>query len=586
MDEKFRNECPTPQFVRENWINLNGVWKFDYDDNNVGISEKWYRQKEFRKKINVPFCYESKLSGIEEYDFHDIVWYKREFTVPKAWKEKRLILHFGAIDYKAEVWINGEKAATHEGGHTSFSIEITHLVSEKNVVMVRAEDPSFDMELPRGKQYWHKKSEFIFYTRTTGIWQTVWLEAVSQSYIDKVRFTPDIDTNYIYIEYFINGNKENLELEMEISLDEKLVAKNTCFVNGQKGKIAIFLDPAIVFDINNSGALWSPEHPYLYDITFILKKEGIEIDKVVSYFAMRKISVQDGDVMLNNRKYYLKMVLDQGYFPDGLLTAPSDESLKNDVELIKSMGFNGARKHQKIEDPRYLYWCDKLGLLVWSEMANAYMYSNETVERFTKEWMEIIERDYNHPCIMAWIPINESWGVDRLLKDERQQKYTEAMYYLTKSLDNTRLVSSNDGWEHTISDLCTIHDYEPRKDVLKERYSSLENALASKPYDRYIYIPGYEYNGQPIIVSEFGGISFKKSKWDGWGYSGAIDEDDFIKKYNAVVSAMLESPLIKGFCYTQFTDVEQEINGLLTYDRKPKVDIELIKKINNGKFKG
>lgn len=585
IDEKYRTEYPRPQFVRENWLNLNGVWEFDYDDNNVGISEKWYKEKELCKKINVPFCYESKLSGIEEYDFHDVVWYKREFTVPKQWEGKRLVLHFGAVDYKAEVWVNGEKVASHEGGHTPFSAEITHVVKDKNIVVVRAEDPSFDMELPRGKQYWHKKSKYIFYTRTTGIWQTVWLEALSQSYLNKVKFTPDIDTNQINIEYFIDGYNDNLELEMNISFNEKMVVKNTSLVTARKDKVSIFLDSVIVFDSNNSGALWSPEHPYLYDITFILKKDGKEIDKVESYFAMRKVSIQDGNVMLNNRRYYLKMVLDQGYFPDGLLTAPSDEALKNDVEMAKAMGFNGARKHQKIEDPRYLYWCDKLGLIVWSEMANAYMYSNEAVERVTREWLEIIDRDYNHPCIMAWIPINESWGVDRLLKDERQQKHTEAMYYLTKSLDSTRLVSSNDGWEHTISDLCTIHDYEPKKDVLKDRYSSIDSVLESKPAERDIYIPGYDYKGQPIIVSEFGGISLKKSEWDGWGYSGAENDEDFINRYNAVVSALLESPLVKGFCYTQLTDVEQELNGLLTYDRKPKVDLEIIKEINEGKYK-
>lgn len=578
-----RSEYPRPQFQREEWLNLNGQWQFDYDDNNEGLINKWYKDDKhaFSKEITVPFSYQSELSGIGETDFHDLVWYKRNFYVPEQWLEKRVLLHFGAVDYRTWVYVNGNFIMFHEGGHVPFHIEITnHLQSGENTVVVRVEDESKALDQPRGKQYWEEKSEGIFYLRTTGIWQTVWLEAVSPVYLEKVKMTPDIDKDEVSIEYVVNGDISGQLLEMEVSFKGKQVAKDILILSANKGKRSIALND---FNVHDAGRLWSPEHPNLYDITFRLKEDENVIDEVASYFGMRKISIENGVVMLNNKPYYMKLVLDQGYFPTGILTPPSDEAIKKDVELTKEMGFNGARKHQKIEDPRYLYWADQLGILVWGEMANAYTYTDDAVRRMTAEWQRAIERDYNHPSIVAWVPVNESWGVPRLLADKRQQNHTLAMYYLTKSLDTTRLVISNDGWEHTKSDLCTIHDYEAEKEVLKARYSSMENIIQSQPGHRLIYVPGYEYDGVPIQVTEFGGIAYKKSDWEGWGYSGAESDEDFEEKYYQVVSALLESPLVQGFCYTQLTDVEQEINGLLTYDRKPKIPLEKIRNINEGR---
>jgi beta-galactosidase/beta-glucuronidase len=327
---------------------------------------------------------------------------------------------------------------------------------------------------------------------------------------------------------------------------------------------------------------WTPEKPNLFDVSFELWNADEVVDRVQSYFGLRKISVEEGNVCLNNRPYYMKLVLDQGYFPDGIMTPPSDDAFKQDVELTKAMGFNGARKHQKVEDPRYLYWCDRLGLLVWAEMANAIAYSEEYVRRISLEWQEVMDRDYNHPCIVAWVPLNESWGVPNLLFDKHQQQHALSMYHLTKSLDTTRLVIPNDGWEHVITDICTIHDYESRKEVLEKRYSSLE-VIGAKPAGRWIHVPGFPYQGAPIQVTEYGGISFQKSDSQGWGYSSAENEEDFMERYMAVTHPLLESPVVQGFCYTQLTDVEQEINGLLTYDRKPKIPLEVIKQINEGK---
>lgn len=575
-----RPEYPRPQFVRQEWVNLNGEWNFTFDDENQGIQNKWYKHYHYDQKITVPFSYQSELSGIGNTDFHDIVWYERSFTLPSEWKGKRILLHFGAVDYRAQVWVNGELVSTHEGGHVPFKTDITHVVQEENKVVVRAEDPSKELDQPRGKQYWKETSESIFYTRTTGIWQTVWLEAVNKSYLEKVRYTSNIDTDEVLIDYVVSGTNADQQLEIEISFDGELVAKDVVNLVSTKGSRQLFLND---FNVHGPGRLWSPEHPNLYDIILRIKENGVTLDEVTSYFGMRKVSIVEGQFMLNNRPYYQKLILDQGYFPKGILTPPSDEDLKKDVELTKEMGFNGARKHQKIEDPRYLYWADKLGLLVWGEMANSYTYTTEAVERITKEWQEAIERDYSHPSIVAWVPLNESWGVPRLLSDERQAAHSLSLYYLTKSLDATRPVISNDGWEHTKSDLLTIHDYEAKKEVLKDRYSCVEKAVSATPGSRLIYTPGFSYEGEPILVTEFGGIAYKKSEWEGWGYSGAENDEDFADRYYAVISALLESPLVQGFCYTQLTDVEQEINGLVTYDREPKIPLEVIRAINEGK---
>ncbi|TBL79488.1 glycoside hydrolase family 2 protein [Paenibacillus thalictri] len=581
-----RMEYPRPQFVRNDWLNLNGEWEFAFDDENTGEREAWFEdgKQVFDKRIQVPFCFQSELSGIGETGFHDIVWYRKAVTLPPEFADKSVLLHFGAVDYEASVWVNGRLVATHTGGHTPFSADVTSALRDgENAVVVRARDYSKDMTLPRGKQFWEEKSRGIFYTRTTGIWQTVWMEPVEALHIDKVKLTPDIDKDQVGVRVFVNGSfgQSKVQLKTIIRFADVLISEDVITLQQNEESRHIRL-----YDTNGdkTGRKWTPERPNLYDIEWVLLVDGVEADHVQSYFGMRKISVEDGVLCLNNRPYYMKLVLDQGYFPEGLLTAPSDDALRADVEYTKAMGFNGARKHQKVEDPRYLYWCDKLGLLVWGEMANAYIYSEQYVSRMTSEWVEAVERDYNHPCVVAWVPLNESWGVPNILVDKAQQDHALAMYYLTKSLDPTRPVISNDGWEHVKSDLCTIHDYESSREVLAHRYGSADTAVSSKPGKRWIYVPGYARDQEPILVTEFGGISFRKSEWEGWGYSAAESDGDFVSRLAAVVHPLLESPIVQGFCYTQLTDVEQEINGLLTYDRKPKVPLEWIKAINEGKL--
>ena len=569
-----RNEYPRPQFKRENWLCLNGEWDFSFDTDS------------FDQKIIVPYAHQTKLSGINIQEFHDIVWYKKVFELPQDMKGKNIILHFGAVDYYCQVWVNGTFILEHTGGHVGFEANITHALKDgENEIKLKVEDDASDLEMPRGKQFWEKTSRSIFYTRTTGIWQTVWLEPVEDTYLEKVWMTPDIDNMALDVQYEIAG-RNSAELRMEVFFDGNLVTTYTVSDKRNEGKCSIGIDTqALLAWQPFEQTVWTPESPRLFDITFTVAVDSKVTDKVDSYFGMRKVSVENGKFLLNNRPYYQKLLLDQGYWEDSLLTAPTDEDFVTDIKLAKEMGFNGVRKHQKIEDPRFLYHADKMGFLVWGEIAAAYNYSKKYVKRITHEWIDEIFRDYNHPCIVAWTPLNESWGVTSIMVDEAQQAHSAAMVFLTKSLDKTRLVISNDGWEHTVTDLLTIHDYEGRKDILKERYKDLETILAAQPASRPMYANGWAYSGEPILMTEFGGISYKTGSWDGWGYTSANSDEDFAERLHAVISAMLESPLIQGYCYTQITDVEQEINGLLTYDRKAKIDLNIIKQINEGTWK-
>ena len=572
-----RPEYPRPQYERADWLNLNGEWRFAFDDDDRGLGERWFEGNRLNQRIVVPFAYQAKLSGIHQTDFHDIVWYERQFELPASWEGQQVLLHFGAVDYRAQVWVNGLYVTEHEGGHVPFQANITHALKPgSNRVTVRAEDVSSDLEQPRGKQYWERESAAIFYTRTTGIWQTVWLEPVADTYLDRVQITPDIDRGEVRFQFEISGFAPDIEIDVQVSFDGAPVASVTHVPDAARSLATLTLGSP------DAIRLWSPEDPALYDVSLRVRRGQTPLDEIASYFGMRKMSVADGQVMLNNQPYTMRLVLDQGYHPDGLLTFPSDEAIRTDAELTKAMGFNGARKHQKVEEPRYLYWADRLGLLVWGEMANAYRYSEKAVKRITQEWQEAIARDFNHPSIVAWVPINESWGVPSLTEDTRQIDHLLALYHLVRSIDPTRLVISNDGWEHARTDLLTIHDYEGDGEVLRERYASLESTLAARPAKRDLYVRGHAYGGEPILVTEFGGIGYQKDAQEGWGYTTATDDDDFLKRYEAVVSAVLASPVVQGFCYTQFSDVEQEINGLLTYDRQPKVDLDRIAAITSA----
>lgn len=576
-----RPEHPQPQFQRDAWLTLNGAWDFDFDDQDRGLAEDWAQPaRKFTRRITVPFAFETKLSGIGDTSFHPVVWYRRSFEVPAAWKGQRVLLHFGAVDYHAMVWVNGRMAGEHEGGSTPFRFDITPLLKAgANTVTVRAWDPPEDRSIPRGKQYWEPKSRGIFYTRTTGIWQPVWLEAAGESYLDSLRIDSDISGSVAF-ETRVARAKKDLTLAFTIRDGETVVATGS----SSGVRETKYLSAAAKV---GGPKLWQLNRPALYDVTLELRDGEKVLDRVRTYFGFRKISIENGRFYLNNRPVYLKFVLDQGYWPDSLLTPPSDEAIKFDIEKTLEMGFNGARKHQKLEDPRFLYWADKMGFLVSSEMANAYLYDEQYAFRFMREWKEAVLRDINHPSIVMWVPINESWGVPDL-RDPRQQAHLRALYYATKSLDPTRPVVTNDGWENLeVTDLFAVHDYTAQGPELLSRWQHVEVKPGAKlpPHSRGYVIPGYEYNGAPLYLSEFGGIAYipegVKVPESAWGYAGVEpNQQAALQRLRGLYEAIAKTPII-GICYTQITDVEQEINGLLTYDRKLKFDPKEIKKLND-----
>ena len=575
-----RQEHPRPDMARADWQSLNGTWEFEFDDADKGQAERWHAgSRKFSKKILVPYCFQSKLSGIADPAFHDVVWYRRSLQIPESWRSKRIQLHFGAVDYEARVWVNGDFAGSHRGGHVSFSVDITDLVkSGGNTIALRVSDPSTDRTIPRGKQYWKEKSERIWYTRTTGIWQPVWIEAVDAIHVKRLRITPDVDRSQVGMEVLMSRVAPELKLRISAKKDGALQARAELDLSQTRSTATLPLE---------NQQLWSPERPNLYDLSIEVISGDRVLDKVDSYFGQRKVGVHAGKFYLNNAPYYLKLVLDQGYWPDSLLTPPTDDAIQHDIKMTKAFGLNGARKHQKVEDPRWLYWCDKIGFIVWGEMANAYDFSEEYVERFAQEWQEIIARDFNHPSIVAWVPINESWGARQILTSAVQQEHVKSLYHLTRSLDQSRLVVDNDGWEHTdATDLFTLHDYARTGEEMAAKYKILETDPARIPRNgREALAFGYKYNGTPFMMTEFGGIAYRVGTplaENEWGYSGIEPtKEKMLARLRGLIKALRANSAIAGYCYTQLTDVEQEINGLMTYDRKPKASPEEFAEIFN-----
>ncbi|MFC4597501.1 glycoside hydrolase family 2 protein [Cohnella hongkongensis] len=579
----YIKDYPRPQFVRENWLNLNGEWSFRFDDLNVGEAEKWQETFEGTHKITVPFTYETKASGIGLEEFHPRVWYDRAVAVPREAEGKRAILHFQAVDYAAKVWVNGTMAGSHQGGYAAFSFDITPYLAfgADNRITVKAED-SDSCAQPRGKQRWTRDNFECFYVQTTGIWQTVWLEYVEEERLDAVKMTPDVDRNTIRFDYQVHGAEAGRELRLEaiVTLKGKPVKRVSLAVDRPSLTVAVDL----THESNGpwKRSLWSPQRPNLYDVEFVLYADGRVADRVFSYFGMRKVSIENGQVLLNNVPIYQRLILDQGYWTDTHLTPPSEEALIEDIDKMLEMGYNGVRKHMKIEDERFLYWCDVKGLLVWSEMAATFEFNDRAIEAFSKEWLEIVLQQYNHPSIVTWVPFNESWGIQNVLRDKRQQKFTEGIYHLTKSIDPHRPVITNDGWEHTVSDILTLHNYVETGEGFERQYKSKEAIVSNETgcnQWKFAFAEGYEYRGQPIMITEYGGIAYQSDK--GWGYGRQVASgEEFLKRFEGLTRSIKSKEYICGYCYTQLTDVQQEINGLLTEDRKPKIPLEKIREIN------
>lgn len=565
-----RSEYPRPQFVRNDWVNLNGEWTYEFDFGKSGTHRNLQNSNCLKDRIQVPFCPESKLSGVEYTDFINCMWYQRMIDIPENWTGKNIYLHFGAVDYYAEIYLDGNFVQRHYGGSSSFSVDITRQVKAgmRHNLVIRVTD-----DLRSGKQTGGKQSPTFYsngclYTRVTGIWQTVWMEAVDRKGLKSAVLRPDIDQEQLFVspEFFLESDNE---IEVILKEGEKTIAsrKASC-VNGTM----------LVLPVRKM-KLWSPENPFLYDIVYRIKdKQGNLLDEVTSYVGMRKIHTADGKFYLNNQPYFLRLVLDQGYYPDGIWTAPSDEALRKDIQLGKDAGFNGARLHQKVFEERYHYWADKLGYLTWSESASwAMNHDDELAARnFIAEWTEVVIRDRNHPSIVTWTPFNESWGAGNVV----YPRLVRDVYRITKAIDPTRPINDASGDKHILTDIWGVHNYQQDPKILADALIGREG---EEPYrnirdDKSLAV----YEGQPYIVSEFGGIGWMKPEENGtsWGY-GAVPEamEDFYKRLEGLVQAMGSSNIVVGFCYTQLTDVEQEKNGIYYYDRTPKFDMNRIKAI-------
>jgi beta-galactosidase/beta-glucuronidase len=540
------------------------------------------------RTIRVPFPPESTASGIGDPGFHRVLWYRRTFTAPQA-PDERLLLHFGAVDYSAHVWVNGQLVAQHSGGHTPFSADITDALHDagEQVLVVRTVDDPLDLEQPRGKQDWQEEPHAIWYQRTSGIWKTVWLEPAPATRIEHLRWTPDVENAVLRLDLRLNRvSQYPLRLRLLLTYDGVTLADSSVSVVRGRASIAVPLQQADM-TLERQRMLWSPETPNLFEAEirlFDASNEADLVDLVYSYAAMRSIAASDNRILLNGRPYFLRLVLDQCYWTESHLAMPDIDASRREVELVRDLGFNGVRLHQKVADPSFLYWCDRLGLLVWAEMPAAYEFTTRTVERVTQEWLEIQRRDYNHPCIIAWVPINESWGVPNLASSAPQRSFVTALYHLTKALDPTRLVVGNDGWEQVVTDVITVHDYTAHADVLRTRYGSaagLTDTLHDvQPGYRSVLLPGMNSDGYPVMITEFGGISYDADDGPSWhGYSVARTSEELLERYRGLVNALLDAPALSGFCYTQFTDTLQEKNGLVTAARKPKADLAALRAI-------
>ena len=577
---------PRPQFRRKNWQSLNGTWEFAIDAEGVLENPE---QVAWSTQIEVPFAPETTRSRIADTGLYRACWYRLSFVPPGLEGGERLILHFGAVDYRATVWVDGTLVATHEGGYTPFEADITDSLrpnEREHVLVVWADDDPGDLAKPRGKQDWQLEPHSIWYPRTTGIWQSVWLEKVSRVRIQGLHWTPNLERWEIAIDATVHaGQGERLLLSVRLKVFDLTLAHDQYLVVAGEVHRRIALSDPGVDDFRNE-LLWSPERPTLIEAEVqLLDESGRVLDQVASYTALRSFAVSGDRFLLNGRPYPLRLVLDQGYWQQTGMTPPDDGAVRGDVLLAKAMGFNGVRKHQKIEVPRYLYWADRLGLLVWEEMPSAYRFSKRSVARLTHQWLEVLRRDISHPCIMAWVPFNESWGVPNLPDSLPERNYVRALYYLTKTQDPTRPVIGNDGWESVATDIIGIHDYEDAPERLAQRYLAhavLPNLFKrERPGGRSLVLEAVEGREHPLVLSEFGGIAFSSDPRH-WGYSRSETAQAFAERFAALLKVVRSLEILAGYCYTQFADTYQEANGLLRADRTPKIPLDQIARATRG----
>lgn len=575
---------PRPLMVREGAVLLDGPAGFALDDRDRGLAERWFERNDvFDRTIVLPFSPESPASGIGDTAPHRIVWYRIE--LPAVEVAERLLLHFGAVDRIADVWVDGTHVGRHDGGQTAFSFDITDALSGGGggVIVVRAEDDPADPAIPRGKQDWHIDPHSIWYHRITGIWRSMWLEAVPEIRVESIVWTTDIPAARLTGELTLS-RPDAVTVEVRASLDGESLGR--AVVDGDGGTVLIDIPLPI---LRNGQALeqvlWSPQHPRLVDLAVTLAVRGAVVDEVASYTGIRSVGIGDRWMLLNDRPFFVRSVLEQGYWPETHYTPPSAEAMRAEVELMLRLGFNSVRIHQKVEDPRFLYWCDRLGLTVWCESASAYAFSAAAVERHTADWVRIVRANRSHPSVITWVPFNESWGISHVRVDPRQQAYSRGLSDITRALDGTRPVISNDGWEHAGSDIVSLHDYSAAGEILQRRYESPITLDGRGAHGRPLVVSHHD-ESLPIMVTEFGGVRFDvepPEDDEGWGYSDEKTAEGFERRLRDLIGALTVSRQLAGFCYTQLTDTRQERNGLCDERRKPKIPEATLREIIIGR---
>lgn len=582
--------APNPQFVRDGYVDLCGEWEFAWDDDDAGLAEGWFMPgTPFPQRINVPYPPESAMSGIGDTGYHPVCWYRRSIPDARRAPGEHLLLRFGAVDYAATVWVNGRWVGAHEGGSAPFTLDITHALdgsAGEQVVTVRAFDDPRDVEQPRGKQDWLPEPHAIWYHRTSGIWQPAWLEPAPACHIEDIHWSFDRTGCAVGLSITLNrpaGTGSMLDVELE--LPDGSPINGQWSVAGNAVSATIDLRAAEIPD-GVQELLWSPEHPTLIGARVSLHSDD-GTDEILTYSGLRTIEIGEDGVTINGRPVFLRMVLSQEFWPESHLAAPSRQAIIREVELIRQLGFNGARLHQKAEDPRFLFEADRQGLLLWGEIGNAFRWSERAIARHWSEWREIVMRDRNHPSIIAWVPFNESWGIEDVAHRDDQRQAVHAIYHATRALDGTRPVIGNDGWEHVAADIVTAHDYSWDPAHLKRLYGTgarREDLPALyRAGHRRLLAPSMDPSGKPAMLTEFGGVSFAPGADEAWyGYGTVTSEQEFVDRLDALVRAVAPSDCIAGFCYTQLTDTLQETNGLLAEHRVPKAPLETLQGIISG----
>jgi beta-galactosidase/beta-glucuronidase len=598
---------PRP-FLQRAWQSLDGPWQFAFDRDRRHVTAD---DVDFARTIHVPFAPETPAAGVgpdgRGADGHvQRCWYRRTVEVAPPVGGERVIVHFGGVDRIADVWSNGAHVGHHEGGYTPFAVDVTAAAGSGTVeLVVCADDDGHDLEVPRGKQDWLEHPHSIFYPRTTGIWKTVWLERVPAIRIEAISWSNDVDAMTITMRVDATvepGSEppEGLRLDVRLGVGDDVLVDDTITVLGAGSRRSV----ERTFTVGTGSfedrflRTWWPSRPTIIDATLgLCTTDGRALDTVESYTALRSVEVSDGQLRINGRPYPLRLVLDQGYWPDTGATPPDVDALRRDIELTKALGFNGARKHQKTEDPRYFALADRLGLLTWVEMPSAYRPGTRASANLLREWTDIVETHRNHPSVIAWVPVNESWGVTGCESDHRQRALIGALRDSTNALDGTRPVSANDGWETSGGDIVGVHDYDRDPAALTTRWGdrrAVDDVIAGRrPDGRLVDLDRRPSGDRAVVLSEFGGIAMAADADGGfslgnenWGYDLATSADDLLRRYRALWAAVHASSALAGGCWTQLTDTYQEVNGLLTATREPKADLAALAAATRGRPSG